>query len=171
MISIIVATAENGVIGKNNQMLWKLSTDFKFFKKLTTGHSVIMGRKTFESIGRPLPNRTNIVISRQKDFILPDGVLKVNSLESAIEIVKNYAGNEEIFIIGGGNVYEQALKITDKIYLTEVKASIEGDAFFPALDTHEWKEISRVSHQKDEKNEYDFDFVELVRRRVLPLRH
>jgi dihydrofolate reductase len=131
---------------------------------LTTGHSVIMGRKTFESIGRLLPNRTNIVISRQKDLTLPEGVLKVNSLETAIEIAKNHAGSEEVFIIGGGNVYEQAIKITDKIYLTEVKASIEGDVFFPALNTDEWNEIARVSHQKDEKNEYDFDFVELVRR-------
>lgn len=163
MISIIVATAENGVIGKDNQLLWKLSADLKRFRILTTGHSVIMGRKTFESIGRPLPNRTNIVISRQKDLILPEGVLKVNSLETAIETAKNYAGNEEIFIIGGGNVYEQALKITDKIYLTEVKASIEGDAFFPALNIDEWKEIVRTFYQKDEKNEYDFDFIELVR--------
>ncbi len=163
MISIIVATAENGVIGKDNQLLWKLSADLKRFRILTTGHSVIMGRKTFESIGRPLPNRTNIVISRQKDLTLPEGVLKVNSLETAIETAKNYAGNEEIFIIGGGNVYEQALKITDKIYLTEVKASIEGDAFFPALNIDEWKEIVRTFYQKDEKNEYDFDFIELVR--------
>lgn len=163
MISIIVATAENGVIGKDNQLLWKLSADLKQFRILTTGHSVIMGRKTFESIGRPLPNRTNIVISRQKDLILPEGVLKVTSLETAIETAKNYAGNEEIFVIGGGNVYEQALKIIDKIYLTEVKASIEGDAFFPTLNLDEWKEIARVSYLKDEKNEYDFDFVELVR--------
>jgi dihydrofolate reductase len=95
---------------------------------------------------------------------LPEGILKVNSLETAIETAKNHAGNEEVFIIGGGNVYEQAIKITDKIYLTEVKASIEGDAFFPALDTDGWNEIARVSHQKDEKNEYDFDFVEFVRR-------
>lgn len=163
MISIIVATTENGVIGKDNQLLWKLSADLKQFRILTTGHSVIMGRKTFESIGRPLPNRTNIVISRQKDLTLPEGVLKVNSLERAIKTAKNHAGNEEIFIIGGGNVYEQALKITDKVYLTEVKASIEGDAFFPALHANEWKEITRVSHPKDEKNEYDFDFVELVK--------
>ena len=162
MISIIVATAENGVIGKDNQLLWKLSADLKQFRMLTTGHSVIMGRKTFESIGRPLPSRTNIVISRQKDLTLPEGVLKVNSLETAIEIAKNHAGSEEVFIIGGGNVYEQAIKITDKIYLTEVKASIEGDAFFLAIDKKKWKEISRISFQKDEKNEYDFDFIELV---------
>jgi dihydrofolate reductase len=164
MISIIVATAENGVIGKDNQLLWKLSADLKQFRVLTTGHSVIMGRKTFDSIGRALPNRTNIVISRQKDLILPEEVLKVNSLGTAIEIAKNHPGNEEIFIIGGGNIYEQALEITDKIYLTEVKTSIDGDAYFAVLNPNEWKEISRISHQKDEKNEYNFDFVELVRR-------
>ena len=164
MISIIVATAENGVIGKDNQLLWKLSADLKQFRMLTSGHSVIMGRKTFESIGRPLPNRTNIVISRQKDLSLPEGILKVNSLETAIETAKNHAGNEEIFIIGGGNIYEQAIKITDKIYLTDVKACLEGDAFFLAIDRKKWKETSRVSFQKDEKNEYDFDFIELVRR-------
>jgi dihydrofolate reductase len=163
MISIIVATAENSVIGKDNQLLWKLSADLKQFRTLTTGHSVIMGRKTFESIGRPLPNRTNIVISRQHDLALPEGVLQANSLEKAIEIAKTHAGNEEIFIIGGGNVYKQALTITDKIYLTEVKASIEGDAFFPKLKSSDWKEISRISHAKDEKNEFDFDFVELRR--------
>lgn len=163
MISIIVATAENGVIGKDNQLLWKLSADLKQFRILTTGHSIIMGRKTFDSIGRALPNRTNIVISRQKDLTLPEGVFKVNSLEKAIEFAKSQAGNEEIFIIGGGNIYEQALTLTDKIYLTEVKASIEGDAFFPSIDTNDWKEIARISHQKDDKNEYDFDFVELLK--------
>jgi dihydrofolate reductase len=161
MISIIVATAENGVIGKDNQLLWRLSADLKQFRVLTTGHSIIMGRKTFESIGKPLPNRTNIVISRQSNFDFPEGILQANSLEKAIEMAQNAAGSEEIFIIGGGNVYKQALAITDKIYLTEVKANIEGDAFFPKLNENDWKEISRISHAKDEKNEYDFDFVEL----------
>ena len=163
MISIIVATAENGVIGKDNQLLWKLSADLKQFRTLTTGHSVIMGRKTFESIGRPLPNRTNIVISRQQDLTLPEEVLKANSLEKAIGIAKNYAGNEEIFIIGGGNIYAQALELTDKVYLTEVKTTIAGDTFFPKLSADTWREISRISHQKDEKNEHDFDFVELIK--------
>ena len=163
MISIIVATAFDGVIGKDNQLLWKLSADLKQFRLLTTGHSVIMGRKTFESIGRALPNRTNIVVSRQSNFVSVEGVLQANSLEKAIEIAKNADGNEEIFIIGGGNIYEQALTITDKVYLTEVKTSIEGDTYFPKLNTEDWQEISRISHQKDEKNEYDFDFVELVR--------
>ena len=120
-----------------------------------------MGRKTFESIGRALPNRTNIVVSRQSNFVSVEGVLQANSLEKAIEIAKNADGNEEIFIIGGGNIYEQALTITDKVYLTEVKTSIEGDTYFPKLNTEDWQEISRISHQKDEKNEYDFDFVEL----------
>ena len=164
MISIIVAKTENDVIGKDNQLLWKLSADLKQFKALTTGHSVIMGRKTFESIGRALPNRTNIVISRQKNITLPEGVLVANSLEKAIEIAKTHVGNEEIFIIGGGNVYKQALVMTDRIYLTEVKTNIEGDAFFTDLDKNIWQEISRVSHQKDDKNEYDFDFVELMRK-------
>ena len=163
MISIIVATAQNNVIGKDNQLLWKLSADMKQFKFLTTGHSVIMGRKTFESIARALPNRTNIVISRQHNFVLPESVLQANSLENAIEMAQNEAGSEEIFIIGGGNIYKQSLHITDKIYLTEVKASLEGDAFFPKLDAAEWTEISRISHLKDEKNEYDFDFVELAK--------
>ncbi len=163
MTSIIVATAENGVIGKDNQLLWRLSADLKQFRILTTGHSIIMGRKTFESIGKPLPNRTNIVISRQKDFDFPEGILQTNSLEKAIEMARNAAGSEEIFIIGGGNVYKQALDITDKIYLTEVKANFEGDAFFSKLNENEWKETSRISYAKDEKNEYDFDFVELVK--------
>jgi dihydrofolate reductase len=166
MISIIVATAENGVIGKDNQLLWRISADLKQFRILTTGHSIIMGRKTFESIGKPLPNRTNIVISRQSNYDFPEGVLKANSLEKAIEMAQNVAGSEEIFIIGGGNVYKQALDITNKIYLTEVKANIEGDAFFPELNKKDWKEISRISHAKDEKNEYDFDFVELEKSNV-----
>ena len=163
MISIIVATAANGVIGKDNQLLWRLSTDLKQFRILTTGHSIIMGRKTFESIGKPLPNRTNIVISRQSNFDFPKGILKANSLEKAIEMAKEASGNEEIFIIGGGNIYKQAIDITDKIYLTEVKANIEGDTFFPKLNNEDWKEISRISYTKDEKNDYDFDFVELVK--------
>ncbi|WP_435357269.1 dihydrofolate reductase [Emticicia sp. SJ17W-69] len=163
MISIIVAKTSNSVIGKDNQLLWRLSADLKQFRILTTGHAVIMGRKTFESIGKALPNRTNIVISRQKNLDLPIGVFQAESLEKAIEMAKNAEGNEEIFIIGGGNVYQQALDITDKIYLTEVQANMGGDAFFPELDKKKWKEISRVSHNKDEKNEYDFEFVELER--------
>ena len=163
MISIIVAVAENGAIGKDNQLLWRLSDDLKQFKALTSGHAVIMGRKTFESIGKPLPNRTNIVITRQGKVSDDESVLTANSIKKAIEVAKEIKGGDEIFIIGGGNIYEQSLSLTDKIYLTEVKVTIDGDTFFPELNANEWKEISRKSYQKNEKNDHDFDVVELVR--------
>lgn len=164
MISIIVAVAENGAIGKDNQLLWRLSDDLKQFKALTSGHAVIMGRKTFESIGKPLPNRTNIVITRQGKVFDDASVLVAESIGKAIEIAKEIKGDEEIFIIGGGNIYVQSLHITDKIYLTEVKATIEGDTFFPELNADEWEEFSRRPFQKNEKNDHDFDVVELVRK-------
>jgi len=164
MISIIVAVAENGVIGKDNQLLWRLSDDLKQFKALTSGHAVIMGRKTFDSIGKPLPNRTNIVITRQSKVSDDTTVLVADSIERAIEIAKELKGNDEFFIIGGGNIYEQSLAITDKVYLTEVKTTIDGDTYFPALSKDEWEEISRKPYQKNEKNEYDFDVVELIRK-------
>ena len=164
MISIIVAIAQNRAIGKNNKLLWRLSTDLKHFKTLTSGHAIIMGRKTFESIGKPLPNRTNIVITRSDKVSDDASVLVADSIDKAIELAKQADGADEIFIVGGGNIYEQALSITDKIYLTEVKVSIEGDTYFPELSTDEWQEVSRVAYQKDEKNEYDFDIVELVRK-------
>jgi len=164
MISIIVAVAENGVIGKDNQLLWRLSDDLKQFKALTSGHAVIMGRKTFDSIGKPLPKRTNIVITRQDKVSEDTSVLVANSIERAVEMAKELKGNDEIFIIGGGNIYEQSLAITDKVYLTEVKTTIDGDTYFPDLSKDEWEEISRKSYQKGEKNEYDFDVVELIRK-------
>ncbi len=164
MITIIVAVAENGAIGKDNRLLWRLSDDLKQFKTLTSGHAVIMGRKTFESIGKPLPNRTNIVITRQGKVSDDESVLTANSIEKAIELAKEAKGDEEIFIIGGGNIYEQSIGITDKIILTEVKVNIDGDTFFPKLNEDEWKEVSRKSYQKNEKNDHDFDIVELVRR-------
>ncbi|MFN8353402.1 MAG: dihydrofolate reductase [Spirosomataceae bacterium] len=178
MISIVVAIAQNGTIGKNNQLLWHLPADLKHFKTITTGHTVVMGRKTYESIGRPLPNRTNIVISRNLDF-KAEGCIVVRSLEEAIREVKGESekvkeGNLEntlhftlspftLFVIGGAEIYRQALPWVDKIYLTEVKAEIDGDAFFPVLRPDEWHEIARNSHKADEKNQYDYDFVELVR--------
>ncbi len=164
MISIIVAVAENGAIGKDNQLLWRLSDDLKQFKALTSGHAVIMGRKTFESIGKPLPNRTNIVITRQGKVFDDASVLVAESIGKAIEIAKEVEGDEEVFIIGGGNIYEQSLALTDKIYLTEVKVTIEGDTFFPELNADEWEEVSRKPFQKNEKNDHDFDVVELVRK-------
>jgi dihydrofolate reductase len=164
MISIIVAVAENGAIGKDNRLLWRLSDDLKQFKALTSGHAIIMGRKTFESIGKPLPNRTNIVITRHGKVSDDASVLVADSIEKAIEIAKEVKGDEEIFIIGGGNIYEQSLDITDKIYLTEVKVTIDGDTYFPKLNESEWKEVSRKPYQKNEKNDYDFDIVELERK-------
>lgn len=158
MLSIIVAVSENGVIGKDNQLLWKLSADLKYFKNLTTNHAVIMGRKTYESIGKPLPNRKNIVISGNNSFSA-EGIEVVSSLEKAIEKAQNSLPNDEIFIIGGGTIYKQALSMADKVYLTEVKISIQGDTFFPKLDSEMWKEVSRTSHRADEKNEFDYAFV------------
>lgn len=158
MLSIIVAVSENGVIGKDNQLLWRLSADLKYFKNLTSKHAVIMGRKTYESIGKPLPNRTNIVISSNTSF-KAEGIEIVNSLEKAIEKAQKLHPNNEIFIIGGGSIYKQALSIANKVYYTEVKTNIEGDTFFPKLDSEIWQEISRTSHQADEKNEFDYAFV------------
>ncbi|MBA4850980.1 dihydrofolate reductase [Emticicia sp. BO119] len=164
MITIIVAVAENGAIGKDNRLLWRLSDDLKQFKALTSGHAIIMGRKTFESIGKPLPNRTNIVITRHGKVSDDESVITANSIKRAIEMAKEVKGEDEIFIIGGGNIYEQSLSITDKIILTEVKVNIEGDTFFPKLNEEDWREVSRKSYQKNENNDHDFDIVELLRK-------
>ncbi len=158
-VSLIVAVAENGVIGKNNELPWRLSADLKHFKRITTGHHIIMGRKTFESIGKPLPNRTSIIITRQLDYE-QEGCLVANSIEQAIELAKQN-GETKAFIIGGGQIYESSLELADKIYLTRVHAEIEGDAFFPSLDSTRWKETSREKHEADKKNQFDFSFVEM----------
>lgn len=157
-ISIIVAKAKNNVIGKDNQLIWKLSSDLRLFKKLTTDHYIIMGRKTYESMGKPLPNRTSIVITRNRDFELPEGHFVFHSLEDAIQlcISKNL---EQIYIIGGAEIYLQSLSICDELIVTEVDANPQGDVFFPDIDPKKWNEFSREHFQKDEKNEYDFDFV------------
>ncbi|HLU81488.1 MAG TPA: dihydrofolate reductase [Flavobacteriaceae bacterium] len=161
MITIIVAKSENNVIGNENQLIWHLSGDLKRFKALTTGHPIIMGRKTYESIGKPLPNRTNIVITRNKDWN-PEGVLVVNSLHEAIEKGKEI--DEEIFIIGGGNIYEQAMDWADALEVTEVHQTFEGDTKFPEIDSSIWKEIAREDFGKDEKNEFDYSFVRFERK-------
>jgi dihydrofolate reductase len=161
-ISIIVAVAENGVIGKDNQLLWRLSEDLKLFKKRTSHHAVIMGRKTYDSIGKPLPNRLNIVISRGKDLEI-EGCLVANSLEKAIEKAKNESEKDEVFIIGGEKIYNLAENLATKLYLTKVYAILEGDAFFNLKPYENWKMISSIAYQKDEKNEYDFEVLEMVR--------
>ncbi|MCW3086088.1 MAG: diacylglycerol kinase [Bacteroidetes bacterium] len=162
MISIIVATSENNVIGKDNTLIWHLPADMKFFKEKTNGHCIITGRKNYESIPekfRPLPNRTNIVITRQKDYSAP-GAIVVSSIEEAIEKAKQ-TGDPEIFIIGGGEIFKQSLKYTDRVYLTKIYHTFEGDTFFPDLDPSEWKETQRTKGIVDEKNKFAHDYITL----------
>ncbi|HEY0030624.1 MAG TPA: dihydrofolate reductase [Bacteroidia bacterium] len=161
-ISIIVATGNNNVIGKDNALIWHLPADMKFFKEKTTGHCIITGRKNYESIPekfRPLPNRTNIVITRQKDYVA-EGAIVVDSIAKAIDLAKK-TGDQEIFIIGGAEIFKQSLHLTDRIYLTEIHHDFEGDVFFPELDRTLWKETFRTKGIIDEKNKYDYDFVML----------
>lgn len=153
-IAAIVAASINRVIGKGNEIPWYLQADFKFFKTTTMNHHIIMGRKTFESIGKPLPKRTNIVITRNP-FFIASNVIVVNSLEAAFEVAESN-GADKAFVIGGGTIYEQSLPYLDEIYYTEVQTSIEGDTFFPELNMNEWKVLENLSHNKDEKNDYDF---------------
>mgnify|MGYP003288763180 FL=1 len=161
MISIIVACSENNVIGKDNGLIWRLSNDLKRFKALTTGHAIVMGRKTFESIGRPLPNRRNIILSKNLEAM--DGCEIMRSADEVQELAKST--DEEFFIIGGGQVYEQFLPFADKLYLTLVHTEAEGDTFFPALNRDEWTEVARESFKADEKNEFDYEFVDYLRRK------
>jgi len=160
-IIIIVAAGENDAIGKDNKLIWHLSDDLKRFKKLTAGHHIIMGRKTFETFPKPLPNRTHVVITRQSNYQVPDGVLIVNSLEKAIEIAKD---DGQTFIIGGGQIYKQALAIADKIEITRVHADFEADTFFPKIDDTIWKEVHNTFHKKDNDHVHEFSFLTYVRK-------
>jgi dihydrofolate reductase len=144
--------SSNRVIGLNNKLPWHLSEDLKHFKSLTTGHTVIMGRKTYESIGKPLPNRRNIVISRNVNTFY-DGVEMTHSLEDAFSISSN---DEEVFIIGGSNIYEQSLDLVEQLYITEIKKTFEGDAFFPDIDKSLWTESSRQDHISADGIEFSF---------------
>lgn len=155
-LSIIAAVADNNAIGKGNDLLWHLPDDMKFFRKHTIDHHIIMGRKTFESIGggKPLPRRTSVIISRQKDY-QATGCWTAPSLESALELCPD---DEEVFIIGGGEVYAQALNYANKLYLTKVKGQFEADIFFPAVDFTQWKQVFSEEHSADEKHKYAFEF-------------
>jgi dihydrofolate reductase len=155
VINLIVAMAKNRVIGIDNKMPWHLPADFAWFKKTTLGHPVIMGRKTFESIGKPLPGRRNIVVSRNPEW-RADGCEVFDSLDAALASVPVAA---QAFVIGGASLYESALQKTDRIYLTEVDATPDGDTFFPALDRSQWREFSREHRDADEKNAFAMDFV------------
>jgi len=157
MITFVVAAAENNAIGKDNQLLWKLPTDLKHFKTITSGGTVIMGRKTFDSMGKPLPNRRNIVVTRNTDLKI-EGAEVTQSLEEALDLCQE---EEEVFVIGGAEIYKAALDKTDKIYLTRVHQSFEADAFFPELDPEKWEETAREYHEPDEKNPIPFSFITL----------
>jgi dihydrofolate reductase len=160
MISLIAALTENRVIGKNNDLPWHLPDDMKFFMETTKGHHVIMGRKNYGSLPakyRPLPNRTNIVVTRQSHFSAP-GCTVVHSLESAIEIA-GQSNDSEIFIIGGAEIFTQSMNIANRLYLTEIKTTLEGDTYFPIVDKTRWEETSRKVHTADERHAYAFDFV------------
>lgn len=156
-VSIIAAVSENGSIGKDNKLLWKLSADMKIFKTLTTGHHVIMGRKTFDSLnGKPLPNRTNVIISRNLDYEI-EGCDTAISLAEALSVA-NQNADEEAFIIGGGEIYKLGMYVANTLYISHVHKNIEGDTYFPPIDTSIWTLVSKESYTKDEKNECDFDF-------------
>jgi dihydrofolate reductase len=163
IISAIVAVAKNGVIGHNNQIPWYLPADLKYFKRTTLGHHLIMGRNCFESIGKPLPQRTNIVVSRDP-FFAASGCLVAHSIKEALDIARQN-GESEVFIIGGGQIYQQSMPYWDKIYLTEVELIAEGDVFFPDLDNSEWRLVSAEKHDADEKNEFNYTFNVLERLR------
>jgi dihydrofolate reductase len=160
-VSIIVAAAENGAIGKDNQLLWRLPDDLKRFKQLTLGHPMIMGRKTFESIGKPLPGRTSIVVTRNADFAV-DGVLVAHSLEEALRLAEE-KNKEEIFIVGGGELYRQAQHVATRIYLTKVHAVIEGDTYFEINEPAAWTETERIVHEADERHPLKFEFINYIK--------
>ena len=156
MISLIAAIGKNNELGKNNTLLWHLPADLKHFREITSLHAVIMGRKTFESIGKPLPNRRNIVITRDADY-KKEGVEVVHSLSGALDKIPDK--NEEIFVIGGAEIYKQTMPIADKLYITHVGAEDrDADAFFPEIIPVVWNEISHTEHKKDEKNPFDYTF-------------
>ena len=155
--NVVVVDASLG-IGKNNQLLVHFPADLKHFKKITSGHTVIMGRKTYESMGKALPNRRNIVVTRQKDYLLPDAEVK-NSLAAALDCCKN---EMEVFVIGGAEIFKQSLPQSDRIYLTRIHQTFDADTFFPPIDGS-WKEAEREDHQKDEKNPFNYSFITYVR--------
>ena len=160
MIVMIAAAAENNALGKNNELVWHLPNDFKRFKTLTSGHHIIMGRKTFESFPKPLPNRIHIVISRQEDY-KPEGCIVVDSMEKALEICPL---NETSFIIGGGEIYTLGLPFTDKIELTRVHHFFDADAFFPEINLDEWDKTISEFNEKDEKHLYDYSYDTYLRK-------
>jgi dihydrofolate reductase len=163
ILSAIVAVSENNAIGKDNQLPWHLPDDLKFFKKTTIGKPVLMGRKTFESLGKPLPGRLNIVVSHQRDLHLPEGVLLYNNLGEALKRLEGEPV-DEAFVIGGGKIFEETMNDLDRLYVTRVKTVVEdATAFFPEIDHTHWKLVWEEPHTADEKHRYSFTFQKLER--------
>jgi dihydrofolate reductase len=160
MIILIAAVAENNALGKNNDLLWHLPKDFKRFKEITSGHHIIMGRKTFESFPKPLPNRTHVIITRQKEYVC-EGCIVVQDLEKAIAVCPK---NEDVFVIGGGEIYSQSIHLADQLDITRVHHSFEADVFFPEIDPEIWELTTEEVHLKDEKHPYDYSFQTFVRK-------
>ncbi|OMQ10919.1 dihydrofolate reductase [[Flexibacter] sp. ATCC 35103] len=160
MIIMIAAVAENNALGKNNELVWHLPNDFKRFKSLTTNHHIIMGRKTFESFPKPLPNRVHVIITRQKDYN-PEGCIVVDSIENAIAACPE---NEDSYIIGGGEIYNLALPYTDIIEITKVHHTFEADTFFPKINNNEWQLVESEENLKDDKHLYDYTYETYIRK-------
>jgi dihydrofolate reductase len=160
MIAIVVAMSENRVIGRDNSLPWHLPADLKHFKSLTMGHPIIMGRKTFESIGKPLGGRTNIIVTRQEDYPA-EGCLIAHSIAPALEKAKEI--DEQVFVIGGAEVFKGSMPLVDTLFLTYVHAEVEGDVYFPELNPQEWEEADRERHEADEKHAFGYSFVRMVR--------
>lgn len=163
ILSIIVAIADNNAIGKDNQLMWHLSADMKHFKNITTGHAIVMGRNTYNSIGRPLPNRRNIVLSRTLSLADVPGCEVMRGF-SELEADASLR-DEEVFVIGGGEVYRHLFDRADRLYVTHVHTDKEGDAFFPKIEEREWSRLSFEGHAADEKNDHDYDFINYERKR------
>ncbi len=166
-LSVICAMAENGVIGRNNNLPWHLSEDLKYFKRVTMGYPIIMGRKTYESIGRPLPGRTNIVVTRNSQYTVPEGVRVVQSLEEAIKLAESISyidGSDGAFVIGGAGLYAAALPMAQRFHLTRVHAEVEGDTLLEGFDESEWQEVAREDFSRDDSNPYDYSICLLQRK-------
>lgn len=160
-IAQVVAVSQNHAIGKDNKLIWHLPADLKHYKEITMGHHMIMGRKTYESIGRPLPGRTTVIITRDKDY-KAEGCVIVNSLEEGLEVARS-ANDAEACIVGGGEIFRQAMHLTDKIYLTVINEHFDGDTFYPELDPKQWNLVKREDFHPDEKNKYYYSFCEYER--------
>lgn len=155
MITIVAAIGHNNALGKDNQLLWRLPKDLKHFKDITEGHPVIMGRKTFDSIGKALPNRTNIVVSRRDNWF-QEGILIVSTLKEALKFAKKI--DEDVFVIGGGEIYKQTIDVAERLVITQVDGDFDADTFFPEINLRIWQKTDEQCHSKDEKNNFDFCF-------------